>query len=123
MKLQSFLAGLIAFACLQNAHAVYVAQDGIGQALIYSYYTANGEHDTLFSIVNPHGSPPKAVKVRFLEGKNSKEVLDFNLYLSKYDVWVAAIIPTAAGAGSPGTSEARQASSPCVNVVSMPLPE
>jgi hypothetical protein len=33
----------------------------------------------------------KAVKVRFLEGFNSREVLDFNLYLSAWDVWVAAI--------------------------------
>ena len=41
----------------------------------------------------------KAVKVRFLEGKNSREVLDFNLYLSAKDVWTAAIIPTTDGAG------------------------
>ena len=33
----------------------------------------------------------KAVKVRFLEGFNSREVLDFNLYMSHHDVWVAAI--------------------------------
>jgi hypothetical protein len=49
-------------------------------------------------VVNSTASA-KAVKVRFLEGKNSKEVLDFNLYLSAKDVWVAAIIPTATGAG------------------------
>ncbi len=35
----------------------------------------------------------KAVKVRFLEGKDSREVLDFNLFLSAYDVWTAGIIP------------------------------
>jgi hypothetical protein len=33
----------------------------------------------------------KAVKVRFKEGYNSREVLDFNMYMSAYDVWVAAI--------------------------------
>ena len=33
----------------------------------------------------------KAVKIRFLEGYNSREVLDFNIYLSPYDVWVGAI--------------------------------
>lgn len=91
MKLQSFLAGLAAFACLQSAHAVYVAPDGIGQALIYPYYTANGDHDTLFSIVNPHGSPPKAVKVRFFEGRNGRRVLEFNLYLATGQTWTAAI--------------------------------
>jgi hypothetical protein len=41
----------------------------------------------------------KAVKVRFLEGKNSNEVLDFNLYLSAHDVWTAGILPTSDGAG------------------------
>ena len=33
----------------------------------------------------------KAVKVRFLEGYNSREVLDFNLYLSPQDVWTARV--------------------------------
>ena len=42
----------------------------------------------------------KAVKVRFLEGKDSREVLDFNLFLSAYDVWTAGIIPdTTSGSG------------------------
>ena len=36
---------------------------------------------SLLSVVNSTASA-KAVKVRFLEGKNSREVLDFNLYLS-----------------------------------------
>jgi hypothetical protein len=26
-----------------------------------------------------------------LEGRNSREVLDFNLYLSPYDVWTGAV--------------------------------
>jgi hypothetical protein len=33
----------------------------------------------------------KAVKVRFLEGYNSREVLDFNLFLSPNDVWTARV--------------------------------
>ncbi|WP_191621356.1 hypothetical protein [Marinihelvus fidelis] len=41
-------------------------------------------------MVNTTGEA-KAVKVRFLEGMNSWEVLDFNLYMSEYDVWTAAI--------------------------------
>jgi len=42
-------------------------------------------------------SSAKAVKVRFLEGRNSREVLDFNLFLSKFDVWTAGIIPSSSG--------------------------
>ncbi len=48
-------------------------------------------------------SRAKAVKVRVLEGKTSAEVLDFNLFLSPNDVWVAAIgpiDPTSASAGA-----------------------
>jgi hypothetical protein len=41
----------------------------------------------------------KAVKVRFLEGKNSREVLDFNLFLSPQDVWTGAVFRTTDGAG------------------------
>ena len=55
-------------------------------------------YNSLLSVVNSTASA-KAVKVRFLEGKNSREVLDFNLYLSAKDVWTAAIIPTTDGAG------------------------
>ncbi|MDR2244601.1 MAG: hypothetical protein LBE15_04230 [Burkholderiales bacterium] len=84
------------------AQAVNVNPDGLGQVLIYPYYTVRdhvegASFDSLFSVVNSTGDG-KAVKVRFLEGKNSREVLDFNLYLSPYDVWTAAISQDADGA-------------------------
>ena len=72
------------------ASAVNLNPNGIGQVLIYPYYTVNHQQQTLLSAVNTT-SIGKAVKVRFLEGYNSREVLDFNLYLSKYDVWTAAV--------------------------------
>jgi len=85
-------AGLSSMA----AQAVYVNPDGLGQALIYPYYTVqqvggNG-YNTLISVVNTTGDA-KAVKVRIREGKASAEVLDFLLFLSPYDVWTAAIVP------------------------------
>jgi len=98
------LAGLAGAAGLAGtAQAVNLNPDGLGQVLIYPYYTANDGNDTILSVVNTTNNA-KAVKVRFLEGFNSREVLDFNLYLSHHDVWVAAITkseamvqPTAAG--------------------------
>jgi hypothetical protein len=86
-----------------SASAVTLNADGLGQVLLYPYYTvressAGNAYNSLLSVVNSTASA-KAVKVRFLEGKNSREVLDFNLYLSHHDVWVAAVIPTANGAG------------------------
>ena len=93
----SALAGAGALAMAGAANAVYVNQDGLGQALVYPYYTVRGGNVTLVSVVNTT-TQAKAVKVRFLEGKNSVEVLDFNLFLSAKDVWTGAILPTADGA-------------------------
>lgn len=88
------------------AHAVYQDPNGLGQALIYPYYsvqTANGSaFNTYLSVVNST-SQGKVLKVRFREGKTSAEVLDFNLYLSPNDVWTAAVIP----ADSASTAGAR----------------
>lgn len=107
-SLYAALAGLGALGATGIAQAVSINPDGLGQVLIYPYYTvrtvptglvgSDAAYNSLMSVVNTTASA-KAVKVRFLEGKNSREVLDFNLYLSARDVWTAAIIPTTDGAG------------------------
>ena len=102
-SLYAAVAGLSALGVTGAANAVSVNPDGLGQALVYPYYTvrdqvAGSPYNSLLSVVNSTASA-KAVKVRFLEGKNSREVLDFNLYLSAKDVWTAAIIPTSDGGG------------------------
>jgi hypothetical protein len=98
------LTGLGVMGMVGSAQAVSLNPDGLGQALIYPYYTVRDGGDgyafnSLISVVNST-NVGKAVKVRFLEGKASQEVLDFNLYLSPYDVWTAAIVPTTDGAGA-----------------------
>jgi hypothetical protein len=101
-SLYAALAGVGALGLTGAAEAVNVNPDGLGQVLIYPYYTVrtfNGNaYMSLLSVVNSTASA-KGVKVRFLEGKNSVEVLDFNLYLSARDVWTVAITATSAGAG------------------------
>ena len=87
------IAGTVGIANL--ASAVNINPDGLGQVLIYPYYTVNatGSGDnlqTLFSVVNTTDQG-KAIKVRFVEGYNSREVRDFHVYLSPYDVWTAAL--------------------------------
>jgi hypothetical protein len=85
------VAGVAGVAGLANvATAVNLNPDGLGQVLIYPYYTVNEGQATLVSIVNTTNQA-KAVKVRFVEALNSAEVLDFNLYLSRFDVWTAAL--------------------------------
>jgi hypothetical protein len=84
--------------------AVNLSPDGTGNVLIYPYYTtranASGSpFNTYLSVVNTTGST-KAVKVRFSEGKNSAEVLDFNVFLSPFDMWTGGVIPNADGGAS-----------------------
>jgi len=96
------IAGVAGFAGLANA--VDLNPDGLGQVLIYPYYTVNEGQSTAFSVVNTDAVNGKAVKVRFLEGYNSREVLDFNLFLSPNDVWTAVITQTGdAGGGQLST--------------------
>src|SRR4051812_8519493 len=77
-----------------TVQAVNVSADNRGQVLLYPYYTtradsAGNAYATLLSVINATASA-KSVRVRFLEGKNSREVTGFNLFLSPFDVWTAA---------------------------------
>jgi hypothetical protein len=97
----ALLAGLAGAAGLaSSANALNLNPDGLGQGLVYPYYTVNKSNQSLFSVVNTTNRV-KAVKVRFVEGRNSKEVLDFNLYLSPFDVWTGAVVAT--GSTGPAT--------------------
>jgi len=84
------LALALASALAPPAAAVNVAAGGLGQVLLFPYYTANGNRQTIASVVNVTNRV-KAVRVRFLEGRNGKPVLDFNLYLSPFDVWTGVV--------------------------------
>ncbi|MDZ4814372.1 MAG: hypothetical protein SGI99_17440 [Pseudomonadota bacterium] len=94
------IAGVAGIASVANA--ININPDGLGQVLLYPYYTVNAGNQTLVSVVNTTDAG-KAVKVRFLEGRNSREVLDFNLYLSPFDVWTAAVFSLSdTGPNNPG---------------------
>ncbi|CAN5357508.1 hypothetical protein BH11PSE11_BH11PSE11_20010 [soil metagenome] len=106
-KRKSFYSALLAalgtMGAAGSAGAVNVNPNGLGQVLIYPYYTvrtsstsvATGPQNTYVSVTNST-SVAKAVKVRIMEGRNAREVLDFNLFLSAGDVWTAAVVPTSA---------------------------
>lgn len=101
-----FRVGALLFGAFASlAHAVTVSPTGAGQVLIYPYFNAqnvtkngaNGDYNTLVSLVNPTDDA-KAVKLRVFEAHAGLEVLGFNIFLAPRDTWVAAIVPTAAGA-------------------------
>jgi len=96
----AILAGITGVAGIASvSNAVNLNSDGLGQVLVYPYYTVNNSINTLISVVNTTDEA-KAVKVRFLEGKNSRECLDFNLYLSPYDVWTSGLVPVTDASGA-----------------------
>ena len=83
-------SALALLALAPASHAVTLNPRGLGQVLIYPYYTVNAGFGTLLSVVNttPNG---KALKLRFHEGRNGRAVFSLNLYLSPFDVWVAQV--------------------------------
>jgi hypothetical protein len=87
------------------SHAVTLNPDGLGQALIYPYYTVQSDSgntwNTYITVVN-HAADAKALRVRVREGRNARPVASFNLFLSPNDVWTAALIPSTFTATSPG---------------------
>ncbi|HET7063418.1 MAG TPA: hypothetical protein VFI49_04015 [Rudaea sp.] len=60
--------------------------------LIYPYYTVNHQQ-TLVSVINAteHG---KALKIRFREAYDGRDVANFNVYLGPFDSWVGAVYDT-----------------------------
>jgi hypothetical protein len=87
----------VAAALASPASAVSLDPEGLGQALIFPYYTVRASeggnaYNTYISIVSS-STIAKTVRVRFREGRAAKAVLDFNLYLSPNDVWTAALVP------------------------------
>ena len=77
----------------------YVNPEKTGEVLLFPFYNADTGNATYMHIVNTT-SKVKAVKVRFLEYKNSDEVLDFNLYLSPKDHFAFGVIPNPNGDGA-----------------------
>ncbi len=113
------IAGVAGFAGLANA--VDLNPDGLGQVLLYPYYTVNKNQDTLFSVVNTDSVSGKAVKVRFLEGYNSREVLDFNLFLSPNDVWTARVSQVSDDGGAAVFTDDNSCTTPAIPAGGQPF--
>jgi hypothetical protein len=94
------LASAVSGAALMSAapaHAVNIAQDGVGEVLLFPYYTVRNGWDTYVHLTNTSTDTVLA-KIRFREAKNSREVRDFNLILSPNDQWTGAVTIDGSGA-------------------------
>ncbi len=112
-SLYAALAGVGALGVTGAAQAVNVNPDGLGQVLIYPYYTTQGDErrrTTRCCRSSTRRIPARSSRSVSWKARTAKEVLDFNLFLSPHDVWTAAIIPmrSRAPASSPPTSPARR---------------
>jgi len=78
---------------------MFLNTDGTGEILVFPFYSAENGNSTNVNITNTVNQA-KAVKVRIIEGENSQEVLDFNVYMSAEDHFSFAITATEDGGGS-----------------------
>lgn len=103
-SLAELTIALFGCALALPCYGVSLGANGLGQALIYPYYTVRqapgsaSPYNALFSVVNG-GVRGKAVKVRFREALAGAPVFEVNVFLSVRDVWTAAVVPTGDGAG------------------------
>jgi hypothetical protein len=114
MKIRAVVSAIL--ACLPGAAcAVSLNPDGVGQALIFPYYTvqssAGNPFNTYLSIVN-HANDAKALRVRVREARNSREVASFNLFLSPNDMWTGAVVPVTGSGAARLISADRSCTSP-----------
>jgi len=94
-------------AAASPSEAVMLNPGGTGQVLVFPYYAVNAGHATLLSIVNTT-SHAKALKLRFHEAYDGRDVFDLNIYLSRYDTWVAQVFDSSSdgdGAAAIATSD------------------
>lgn len=96
------MLGLGIAATSSTAMAVELDNNNrLGDAGIFQYYTATGDWQTFIRIINTSENAV-AVKVRFREAANSREVLDYTIFLSPFDMWTGWTDKNAGGPGVPG---------------------
>lgn len=75
-----------ATAVVAPVQASNLATDGLGEALIFPFYTVHGGNQSLFNITNT-SDVTVAARLRFRESENSRDVFDFVVVLSPKDVF------------------------------------
>jgi hypothetical protein len=107
MKQLALALGMVAgsMSLIPSVQAVNLATDDLGQVLIFPYYTVRGGWNTLLNITNTSATDVVAFKIRFHEARNSRDVFDFNVFLSPNDVWSGWVQNDPGADGRVGTSD------------------
>jgi len=85
--------------------AVHIDARGVGQALLFPYYTVNEGQQTYLTVSNT-SSRAKMLELQFMEGYNSRAVFDIRLFLAPFDVWTGTVfaLDDIAGEGGEGAA-------------------
>lgn len=86
----TFITLFVLLFIFNPASSVNLSNNNLGQVLLIPYYNVEDGNETLISITNTTDRA-KAVRIYIREGDNGQTVLQFNIYLSAYDVWNAKI--------------------------------
>jgi hypothetical protein len=73
------------------AGAVNLSQQGVGDALIFPYYTVREGWSTLINLINT-SNQVLAVKVKFYESRNSRDVMNFTVLMSPFDRFSGTVL-------------------------------
>ncbi|MEW8549880.1 MAG: hypothetical protein AB2533_05430 [Candidatus Thiodiazotropha endolucinida] len=90
LRKSKIAAAMLMATATAGVNAAHVNTDGTGQVALLPYYNVNNNFITNVNITNTTDEY-KAVKLRFRESRISADVLDFNVYMSPFDVWNATI--------------------------------
>lgn len=88
-----------AFVAAPATAAVTLNPGGLGQGLLFPYFSTNNEQTTLLNVQNT-STKGKALKVRVLESHAGAETLTFNVYLGPGGTWSTALAQTDTAAGA-----------------------
>ncbi len=88
----NYVDGMLTGTTNGAATNVFVNPQGTGDALIYGYYNVRSNMGNLFTVTNTSSTYGVRARIRFIEAKNSCEVLDFDICLSHNDVWTAYLL-------------------------------
>lgn len=90
------LSGLGVGLYASTANAVNLSPTGLGDVVLFPYYTVRDGFQTTLTFINTSDNF-LAVKFRFMEGYNSRDVLDFNVVMSPFDVYTGVVEAGPAG--------------------------
>ena len=89
MRLSNWFAASLAIIAV-HAHGMALSSRGVGQVLIYPYYTVNNHQQTMFSLSNDT-ELGKAVQVTFREARDGRVVYVQDVFLGPNQSWSASV--------------------------------